>query len=269
MWHSILRSSSKITTVACTYHHLLHRPPSIRLERHESRHNGHDNVERRTNVDRHRRVSIGVCGHEGRHNAHDAVARDCDAIAGRTVRGGQDLGGVRVERAVVYVEEEVDRTGETQVLSGTADLGVAARKVSFRLRESHSEQWHIREEEDHRDDGTEDHSTTTLEVACIGHQTTQNRAEDTCNVHDRVVAPCSVVAAVSKVRTTRLEVVRQENVVERVGEADEGPAQPYERRAEAELAGDEETRNMGPCAGERETLLLGTTLYDATVLELL
>ena len=46
---------------------------------------------------------IGVRSNDGAHDTHDAVQADGDAIAGSTMGGGQDLGSIGVEAAVVDV----------------------------------------------------------------------------------------------------------------------------------------------------------------------
>jgi hypothetical protein len=102
----------------------LHRAPPERFVRHRDRDAGHDDVERRADVDRHGRRRVRVRRDDRGHDPHHAVARDRDAVPRRAVRGREDLGRVRVQRAVVDVEREVDCAAEAEVLPLRAHLRV-------------------------------------------------------------------------------------------------------------------------------------------------
>lgn len=81
-------------------------PPPHRLIRKHARHDRHNDIQRGTNIDRHRSSRVRSGGDSSAHDAHDSVQADGDAVAGAAVRGGQDFGRVGVEGAVVDVLRE-------------------------------------------------------------------------------------------------------------------------------------------------------------------
>lgn len=63
----------------------LRTPPSHGLKRKHRRHDCHDDIQRRTDENRHRRPGVGDGGDDRGQDAHDAVEADGDAIAGAAV----------------------------------------------------------------------------------------------------------------------------------------------------------------------------------------
>lgn len=47
------------------------------------------------------------CNDRAQHT-HDAVPSDCNAISCTSVRAGQDLWCIRIQRAIIHVEAEID-----------------------------------------------------------------------------------------------------------------------------------------------------------------
>lgn len=120
----LARSPPSISSSASTLpiHPSLRTPPPVRLERKTHRNPRHDDVQRRADVNRDGRPRPRVRRHDGADDPHDPVPADGKPVARAAVRRGQDLGRVRVQRAVVDVEAEVDDAGEGCVLGLRADL---------------------------------------------------------------------------------------------------------------------------------------------------
>lgn len=134
---------------------------------------------RSADIDRYRCRGVGSGSHTRGDNAHDPVEADRDAVAGASVCRGQDceyyqqpstcsraahgdagqiftFGRVGVERAVVDVQTEADRTIEPEVLCVGLDL-------------------RVRKEEGHRDQRTDDHGATAApEEAGLAHVSRQD-----------------------------------------------------------------------------------------------
>lgn len=74
--------------------------------------------------------------------------------------------------------------------------------------------------------GPNHHSVSTTQHAYIGHVPSQNRAKDTTHLDQGIVSPRLVGARHAKADPAALQIVRQEDVEERVGKANHGPRQP-------------------------------------------
>jgi len=118
------------------------------------------------------------------------------------------------QRPIVDVEAEVDNARECNIL-----------RCSPNLR--------IRKEEGHRHQRTNNHGVLSSQPGST-HPSCQYRAPDTTKVYKRVVAPRNIWASLTKLRSTRSEIGRQEHIVQRVGEAYERPGEPDESGADAD-----------------------------------
>lgn len=116
----------------------------------------------------------------------------------------QDLGRVGVDGAVVDVAGRGDGAGHADVLGGRFDLRVA-------------------ELERHGDEGADGEGAPAADVGRLDQYACDDRAEETRDLVDGVVAPGRVFGAAAHVGAARGEVVRKEDAVQRADHADHEP----------------------------------------------
>ena len=106
------------------------------------------------------------------------------------------------------------RARESYILSGRPDLSVG-------------------EEEDHRDESSNDHCSTTA-PSRLAHRTSQDWAKDTAEVCQCVIAPSHELAAIPSRCSTSLQVRGKEHVVERICKAYKEPRKPDQAGRESD-----------------------------------
>lgn len=185
----------------------------------------------------------------GTQNAHDAIPRNRNAIARASMRTRQDLWRVRVEGAVVDVEAEVDDTSKGRILCLRADLSLVSLNNTLHLgtltkiKETYLR---IRKEENTGNQGPYHHRVLTTQHPQIAHPACQYRAPDTREVDQRIVPPRHIRTRLSKLRTPTLQILRQEDVVERIRQPDQHPARPDQPRAHPDPLRSKQASEMDP-----------------------
>lgn len=135
------------------------------------------------------------------------------------------LGRVRIERAIVDIDGEVNGTGEADVLGGGAHR-------------------RVREEESHGDQSADDHGIPAAEILPVAQEARGDGAEDAHGVCDHVVPPRVVRAVLAGLGAAAGEELGQEDVEQRIREPDQGPGQPDQTGRDAELLGRKQAAQM-------------------------
>ena len=68
----------------------------------------------------------------------------------------------------------------------------------------------------------------------MAHVTRKDRTPNPTEVDERVIPPRDILTRLAKSSAARLEIGREEDIVERVCEADECPGEPNEGRGDAD-----------------------------------
>lgn len=224
-------------------------PPPIRLEGKAYRYACHNYIQSCADINRNRGPCVAVRRDNGADDTHDTVPRNSKSVACATVCRRKYFRRVSIQRAVVDVEAEVDDTSKGRILCLRADLSLVSLNNSLnpgmliKIKETYLR---IRKEENTGNQGPYHHRVLTTQHPQIAHPACQYRAPDTREVDQRIVPPGHICTRLSKLRTPTLQILRQEDVVERIRQPDQHPARPDQPRAHPDPLRSKQASKMDP-----------------------
>lgn len=138
------------------------------------------------------------------------------------MRTRQHFGRIRIQRPIINIKTKVNNACERGVL-----------RLGAHLR--------VREEEDACDEGANYHGIFPTEKAQIAEVRSEHGTPYAGEVDEGVVAPGGVSGGLAELGAARRQVLREENIVKRIREADEDPGEPDEGRRGADAARGKQT----------------------------
>ena len=155
----------------CTYSRT---PPPIRFEGKAHRDSCHDYIQRCADINRNWGPCVAVRCDDGANDTHDTVPRYSKAVARAAVRRRKDFRRVCIQRAVVYIEAEVDDTSEGRILCLRAYLSLVSLNNTIKprtLTKTTETYLRIRKEENTSNQSSYHHRVLPTQYPQIAHPT--------------------------------------------------------------------------------------------------